>query len=127
MRCADLVDTWADLCGWFERHRVLVLPQLSSTQPLVRLDADLDHAGTAGADEVARAVDRLRAVIEHFDVRAVYVRETAAGLGDGIRRDPGAVTVRLVAGGVVHELNLFASWYVELLDEIVGLEYARTP
>jgi hypothetical protein len=44
-----------------------------------------------------------------------------------LRGGPGEVTVRVVAGGVVHELNLFASWYIEFLDEIVGVDFAHMP
>jgi hypothetical protein len=142
MRCPDLAATWADLTDWFDRHEILVLPQLSAGPLVVQLDADVDQDATAGSVEMALVTGRLRSVIEQFGVRAVYVRQAGpvpvgpppvgagpvgAVPGDAVRRGPGEVTVRVVAGGVVHELNLFASWYIEFLDEIVGVDFAHMP
>src|SRR5207244_81056 len=107
MRCPDLAATWSDLTGWFDRNGILVLPQLCAGPLVVHLDADVDHGGTASPAELARVTGRLRAVVEQFGIRAVYVHQTGGIPGDELRRGPGAVTVRVVASGVVHELNLF--------------------
>ena len=109
VRCADLTETWADLTAWFAQRGVLVLPQLSANQPVVRLDDD-------GAAEPGQL---LRAIVERFDLRAVYVHQ----LRDG--PDPTIITVRAMAGGVVHELVLCAAWYADLLDRTVGVEFAH--
>ena len=127
MRCPDLAATWTDLTGWFQQHGILVLPPLCAGPPVVQLDADVDPGGTANPAELDRVTSRLRAVIEHFGVRAVYVHETGGIPGDEVRKGPGSITVRVVASGVVHELNLFASWYIEFLDEIVGVDFAHMP
>jgi hypothetical protein len=127
MRCPDLAATWADLTDWFDRHGILVLPQVSAGPLVVRLDADVDQNATAGPAELDRVTGRLRAVIEQFGVRTVYVRRVGGVPGDEMRHGPGEVTVRVVAGGVVHELSLSASWYVEFLDEIVGVDFAHMP
>jgi len=127
MRCPDLAVTWTDLTGWFHRNGILVLPQLCPGPLVVQLDADVDHGGTATPEEIERVTGRLRAVIEHFGVRAVYVNETGEITGDDVRQGPGSITVRVVASGVVHELNLFAPWYIEFLDEIVGVDFAQLP
>lgn len=110
MRCADLAGTWTELSSWFDRNGVLVLPHLRTEGPMARLDAD-------GA-ELDRQLDRLRILIRHFGVRAVYVT-----------RDErlSAVTIRVVAGGVVHELMLVADWYAEFLDETMGTAPAHVP
>jgi hypothetical protein len=116
MRCVDLAETWIELSAWFERSGVLVLPHLRADGPSARLDAD---AGP-GADraELDRQLDRLRTIIKHFGVRAVYVT----------RDEPlSAVTIRVVAGGVVHELMLVADWYDQLLDETIGTTPAQIP
>jgi hypothetical protein len=127
MRCPDLAATWTELTNWFDQHEILVLPQLSSAPLVVQLDRDVDQGGTAGSADMKLVTDRLRAVIEQFGARAVYVNTTGGIPGDEMRKGPGAVTVRVVAGGVVHELNLFASWYIEFLDEIVGVDFAHMP
>lgn len=127
MRCPDLAATWADLADWFDRHGILVLPPLSAGPLVVRLDADVDQHGTASPADLDRVIDRLRSVVEQFCVRAVYVRQNGGVPGDGLRSGPGEITVLVVAGGVVHELNLFASWYIEFLDEIVGVDFAHMP
>jgi hypothetical protein len=125
MRCADLAETWNDLLAWFDQRGILVLPQLSADTLLVRLDADVDQKRTATPEEVARAADRLRAVIDHFGVRAVYVQQTP-NPSPGRVCDPAVITARVVAGGVVHELTLFAAWYYDYLDEAVEMEFAAT-
>lgn len=109
MRCADLAGTWTELSAWFDRNGVLVLPHLRVDGPSARLDAD----ARPGADraELDRQLDRLRMITKHFGVRAVYVT----------RDEPlSALTIRVVAGGVVHELMLVADWYAEFLDEAIG-------
>src|SRR5262245_27655282 len=122
MRCTDLAQTWAELRGWFDRRGVLVLPPLTTSGPLVQLDSDVDQSRAADPAELERATGRLRAVVERFEVRAVYVHQIGGepilvpGGERAIRGEPSIVTVRVVAGGVVHELVLFANWYAELLD-----------
>jgi hypothetical protein len=95
MRCADLDGTWAVLRDWFDQAGVLVLPPLRGVRAGVSLDADLPDGHPATGAEQASVLDRMRALITHFDVRAVYVGRTDA-----------SVTLRAVAGGVVHELTL---------------------
>jgi hypothetical protein len=126
MRCGDLAGIWSDLRAWFADVDVLVLPRLEFTGPSVRLDADVDPTRPATQDEVAAVLARLRAVVTRFEVRAVYVglaggsmdgepvggEPVGGGGGDG----PAAVTVRVLAGGVVHELTLVAAWYAALVD-----------
>ena len=126
MRCADLAETWTELLAWFDQRGVLVLPQLSADTLLVRLDADVDQKRTATPEEVTRAADRLRAVIEHFGVRAVYVQQTPSPSPGRVCPEPAVITMRVVAGGVVHELTLFAAWYYDYLDEAVEMEFAAT-
>jgi hypothetical protein len=126
MRCADLAETWTGLLAWFDQRGVLVLPQLSAETLLVRLDADVDQKRTATPEEVARAADRLRAVIDHFGVRAVYVQQTPSPSPGSPCAEPAVITMRVVAGGVVHELTLFAAWYYDYLDEAVEMEFAAT-
>lgn len=126
MRCADLAETWNGLLTWFDQRGVLVLPQLSADTLLVRLDADVDQKRTATPEEVARAADRLRAVIDHFGVRAVYVQQTPSPSPGRACAEPAVITARVVAGGVVHELTLFAAWYYDYLDEAVEMEFAAT-
>ncbi|HEX3589762.1 MAG TPA: hypothetical protein VHV74_09015 [Pseudonocardiaceae bacterium] len=114
MRCANLADTWTELADWLDQRDVLVLPPLAADLPLARLDA--------GNADVVAAVWRLRRLIEHFAVRAVYVH-----IVDGVRvgareAEPAVVTVRALAAGAVHELKLFADWYVELLDSTMSAE-----
>jgi hypothetical protein len=124
MRCANLAETWAELLAWFDQRGVLVLPPLSADTLLVRLDADVDQKRTATPDEVARSCARLRAVIEHFGVRAVYVQQTPSPSPGQVCPDPAVITARVVAGGVVHELTLFAAWYYDYLDDAVEMEFA---
>jgi hypothetical protein len=119
MRCADLTTTSQELMSWLEARDVLVLPPLVSHGPLVRLDADVDAIGGT-----AVALDRLRRLVEHFDVRAVYVDRLTAPPCAGAVPDLAVLTVRVLVAGVVHELRLFANWYVELLDSEVGAEAA---
>jgi hypothetical protein len=107
MRCADLTGTWAELRTWLEARNVLVLPRLTGDWPMVRLDGDLAPDRPATATEVASVLERLRQVIDRFAVPAVYVGqaygETTA--------DPSGVTIRVMAGGILHELTLSAAWY----------------
>jgi hypothetical protein len=126
MRCADLAGTWTELLEWFGQRGVLVLPQLTADTLLVRLDADIDQKRTATPEEVARAADRLRAVIDHFGVQAVYVQQTPSPSPGRVCPEPAVITARVVAGGVVHELTLFAAWYYDYLDEAVEMEFAAT-
>lgn len=114
MRCANLIDTWTDLADWLDQRDVLVLPPLAADLPLARLD-------TGCADAVA-AVGRLRRLIEHFAVRAVYVHIVDGARAGTRDPEPVVVTVRALAAGAVHELKLFADWYVELLDSAVSAE-----
>jgi len=127
MRCDDLVGTWAALISWFDAHGVLVLPRLSGALPVVRLDADLGPL-LAADEALVRAVARVKALVERFDARAVYVNrvgaETAAHNGG---REMSIVTMRILGGGVVHELTLVAAWYADLLDRTVGMEFAHRP
>ena len=124
MRCANLGTTWTDLACWLELHDVLLLPPLVANMPLARLDTGSD--GSGDTNDVARAVGRLRMLIEHFDVRAVYVERI-----DGLPAETGALpdiavlTVRVLAAGAIHELKLFATWYVELLEATAGVEPAH--
>jgi hypothetical protein len=127
MRCPDLAATWTDLTGWFDRNGILVLPQVCAGPLVVQLDADVDDGGTASPAELDRVTGRLQAVVEKFGVGAVYVSQAGGIPGDELRRGPGSITIRVVASGVVHELNLFASWYIEFLDEIVGVDFAHMP
>jgi hypothetical protein len=115
MRCADLTETWAELSAWFDERGVLVLPQLCVDQPMVQLDGD------AGPADLDRVTSRLRALVERCDVRTVYVHQIGGELA------PSIVTVRVMAGGVVHELTLCAAWYADLLDRTVGMEFAHRP
>jgi hypothetical protein len=119
VRCADLTATWTDLTRWFAARGVLVLPQLCADQPMVRLDADSDTGRAADAAEVERVTGLLRAIIDRFELRAVYVHQLRG------EPDPTLITVRAVAGGVVHELVLCAAWYADLLDRTVGMEFAH--
>lgn len=112
MRCADLTRTWMELSAWLDRNGVLVLPPLRADGPLVRLDAD------AADGDLDRQLDRLRTVITHFGVRAVYVTRD---------EQLSAVTIRVVADGVVHELMLVAGWYAEFLDDTIGTATAANP
>jgi hypothetical protein len=123
MRCANLGTTWTELSCWLELRDVLVLPPLVANMPLARLDTGSD--GSGDTSDVARAVARLHTLIEHFDVRAVYVERI-----DGLPAETGAVpdiavlTVRVLAAGAVHELKLFATWYLDLPTATVGAEPA---
>jgi hypothetical protein len=127
MRCDDLAGTWAALLSWFDAHGVLVLPQLAGDLPVVQLDSDLAPLFAADpAEALALAVDRVRAVVDRFDARAVYVHRV--GEGTATRnggRDMSILTVRVVGGGVVHELTLVAAWYANLLNRTVGMEFAH--
>lgn len=116
MRCANLDDTWINLTAWFDAHRILVLPPLQATGvPLARLDADAGEDRVASEPELDRVLGRLRALVECFDIRAVYVDQERDRSG---RHDQqlGVVTLCVVAGGVVHELRLFAASYAAYLD-----------
>jgi hypothetical protein len=121
IQCADLGDTWGSLRGWLDEAGVLILPRLERDGPAVRLDADADRSRPATAADLDRVIGLLKAVIARFGVRAAYVAETAwdqhdDAIGPGAR--PGSlaiVTIRVVAGGVVHELTLAATWYAHLL------------
>jgi hypothetical protein len=106
MRCGDITETWGKLREWLEASNVLVLPALEAFGPIVRLDADIEGDRDATPEEQERALGRVTAVVESFGVRAVYVGQTGT---DG----PAAVTIRVMAGGVVHELAMVASWYAE--------------
>jgi hypothetical protein len=118
MRCADLNQTWIELNSWFDRNGVLVLPHLRAEGPSVRLDADTDPSCSGHPVELARQLDRLRKIIVHFGVRAVYVsRDEQAGL----------LTIRVVAGGVVHQLMLVADWYADFLDETIEMAPTNMP
>jgi hypothetical protein len=111
MRCSDLTATWLTLRTWFEERGVLVLPRLTGVGPTVCLECDLapdlvsDRPATGA--ELAVAIGRLQRVVERFAVPVVYVGQVRNGPDDG----PASVTVRAVAGGIVHELTLVASWY----------------
>lgn len=119
MRCADLPAAWTELTRWLQSRGVLVLPPLAAQLPLVRLDAN------ACGDSAEDAIGLLRRVIEHFGVRAVYVERLRAVRPSTDKPEPAVLTVRVLASGIVHELRLFAGWYVELLDSEVGAEAAR--
>ncbi len=121
MRCADLTFTWAELTRWLELRDVLVLPPLVAQLPLVRLDAVTD--GTP--ESTPGAVARLHRLIEHFDVRAVYVDRLHAPRTGAEPPQLAVLTVRVLVAGAVHELRLFADWYVTLLDSDLGAEAVR--
>lgn len=117
MRCAKLPETWADLECWFAKRDVLVLPALVANLPMVRLDAD--------CDDLDVALTRLRRLIDHFDARAVYVERILSNPdGEDVNREPAVLTLRVLAAGAVHELKLFAAWYVDLLDASIGADTA---
>jgi hypothetical protein len=117
MRCANLTRTWTDLECWFHGRDVLVLPALVANLPLVRLDSDCADADVA--------LTRLRQLIDHFAVRAVYVERIVSNPdGDSVNCEPAVLTLRVLAAGAVHELKLFAAWYVEMLDASIGAETA---
>lgn len=118
MRCADLNQTWTELSSWFDRTGVLVLPHLRADGPTVRLDADTEPSRGDDPAELERQLDRLRTIIKHFGVRAVYVsRDEQAEV----------LTIRVVAGGVVHQLMLVAGWYADFLDETLGMAPTNIP
>jgi hypothetical protein len=120
MRCPDLAGTWTALLSWFDEQEVLVLPRLTGIGPTVRLDADLSADRPATAAEVAVAADRLRRVVDCFGLPAVYVGQVHAGPAQELA----SVTVRAVAGGIVHELTLVAAWYVV---ESVDIDRSLSP
>ena len=121
MRCADLTATWAELTRWLERRDVIVLPPLVAHLPMVRLDATTGET----TDPTDVAVDRLRRLVDHFGVRAVYVEQfDALPLGVDAVPELAGVTVRVLVAGAVHELRLYAGWYGALLDTDVGAEAA---
>jgi hypothetical protein len=121
MRCADLTATWAELTRWLERRDVIVLPPLVAHLPMVRLDANTGET----TDPTDVAVDRLRRLVDHFGVRAVYVEQfDALPLGVDAVPELAGVTVRVLVAGAVHELRLYAGWYGALLDTDVGAEAA---
>jgi hypothetical protein len=125
MRCGDLDETWAEFGHWLDAAGVLQLPPLEGATLTVKLDADIDPGRPATAEETRRALQRVQAVIERFHVPVVYVTRTVWDRSDEWRlggdrpvpRDgPTAITVRVMAGGVLHELPLVAAWYAELND-----------
>jgi hypothetical protein len=118
MRCTNLVDTWDELRRWLDARQVLVLPPLVANLPLVRMDFDSD--GSGAADDVARVVGRLRTLIEHFDVRAVYVNQVY--VEHTAEPDIAVVAIRVLVAGAVHELKLFSAWYLDFLDSSVNTE-----
>jgi hypothetical protein len=118
MHCANLVDTWADLRAWLEQRDILILPGLAANLPLAKLDAD----STGSPDDLDRIVDRLHTLIDHFVVRAVYVDRLY-----GRPNELALLTVRVLAGGVVHELKLFAVWYVDFLKLSSDPEFVPAP
>jgi hypothetical protein len=107
MRCTDLAGTWRSLRCWFEEREVLVLPRLTGIGPTVCLDGDMGLDRPASRTELALAVSRLCRIVEGFALPVVYVGQVRTE-PDGA---PASVTIRAVAGGVVHELTLAASWY----------------
>jgi hypothetical protein len=107
MRCADLTGTWSELRGWLAARNVLVLPRLTGDWPTVRLDDDLPPERAATAAEVDTVVDRLRQVIDRFAVPAVYVGQVPGEPA----AEPSGVTIRVMAGGILHELTLSAARY----------------
>lgn len=112
MRCDDLTGTWSGLRAWLASADVLVLPRLEYAGPTARLDAEVDPTRPATPAEVDATVATLRELVRRFDVRAVYV-----GYAGDAADVPAAVTVRVVAGGVVHELTLVAAGYAVLDDD----------
>ncbi|HKT05635.1 MAG TPA: hypothetical protein VJT31_39485 [Rugosimonospora sp.] len=107
MRCADLTGTWSELRAWFDARNVLVLPRLTGNWPVVQLDGDLAPDRPATGAEVASVVERLRQVVDRFAVPAVYVGTVAGESGAELS----GVTIRVMAGGILHELTLTAAWY----------------
>jgi hypothetical protein len=120
MRCADLTGTWSELREWLAARNVLVLPRLTGEWPMVRLDDDLPRDRPATAAEVALVVDRLRQVIDRFAVPAVYVGQVPGEPA----LEPSGVTIRVMAGGIVHELTLSAARYAGFE---LGLEQSLMP
>ena len=122
MRCQDLPGTWIELRDWFAGAQVLVLPRLEFTGPSARLDADVDRTRAATPAELAMVLGRLRALVTHLGARVAYVGHVddrpldGDEPGRGGPAAPAAVTIRVVAGGVVHELALVAAWYAALSD-----------
>jgi hypothetical protein len=112
MRCEDLAGTWRGLRGWLAAADVLVLPRLEYAGPSARLDAEVDPTRPASRAEVEATVATLRDLVRRFDVRAVYV-----GYAGDPTDAPAAVTLRVMAGGVVHELTLVAAGYAVLDDD----------
>jgi hypothetical protein len=103
MRCSDVHETWAGLHDWLDQAGVFVLPPLRGVQAGVRLDADLTGRGHPETsrdrpEDLAVALDRVRALVTRFAVQAVYV-----GRGDH------SVTLRFVVDGIIHELTLQAT------------------
>jgi hypothetical protein len=123
MRCADLDTTWAEIRTWLDQRNILVLPALETVGPLVRLDADPVHVRPGRRDEripgpplgQSSSVDRLKAVINHFNVQAVYIQQHGVAPAE-------AISIRIVAAGVVHELQLFSSSYADSLDHLIAAE-----
>ena len=148
MRCSDLARTWTELADWFDRENVLVLPAFRGGEPLARLDDDLDTSRDATPAEIAHVLGRLRAVVERFAIKAVYVRQTTwdadadwvAGTGLShtalpLRNGSGPahpgpltrITVRVLAGGVIHEVLLVAGWYAAVEDGTADSYATVTP
>jgi hypothetical protein len=67
---------------------------------------------------MARVLDRLRALVHRFDVRAVYVgRAHQAHVLT-------SVTVRIFAGGAVHELSLVSAGHTAVREQAPELDGA---
>jgi hypothetical protein len=109
MRCRDLTGTWRELLDWFVANNILVLPRLTGTGPTARLDGDLAPDRPATAAELVTVTDRVRQIIERFRIPVVYVGQVA----DDLSGEASTVTIRLMAGGVLHELTLTSLWYVD--------------
>lgn len=118
MRCLDLTGTWTDLQSWFEARDVLVLPRLTGLDPGVRLDCDLSPDRPTTEAEAAGILERLRQVVVRYQVPAVYVGQVRAESTG----DLASVTIRVMAGGILHELTLAAAWYVGQ-----HIDYERSP
>jgi hypothetical protein len=118
MRCADLNETWNGLRAWLDATGVLVLPPLEGARPSVRLDADVHSGECATHNEMARVLDRLRALVHRFDVRAVYAGRTHQA------HVLTSVTVRIFAGGVVHELSLVSAGHTAVREQAPELDGA---
>lgn len=116
MRCVDLARTWTDLRHWLDESDIMVLPPLTADGPLVRLDDAAAVEPVCPADP-ADAVRRLQRVIERFAVTAVYVGQKSwARTPVPAPGELTSVEVRVLAAGVIHELQLVAAWYDDLTE-----------